>query len=323
VASTTRIDKATLAGILGRQMDVITRGQALAAGVTDGALRHRLRPGGPWRTLLPTVYIAATGMPSRVQQQMAAQLYGGPGSVVTGSAAVLSHRIRAPESQLMHATSLAVAFVQEHPARPGYGEGMNTDPRKPANDGPALMAAAAAETARVVSGAASTALEGATPCTDWDLRTLLNHTILWTSYSAERRAHGESVDEELMSKDFTADPGFAQDYETQIAKAVQAWSDPSAWAGDRSVMGSATPAADIAAMLIMEMVLHGWDIAKATGQEYRADDQLAAAVLETVQAQAELFRQYHGFADAIAIPDDATAFDRALSLSGRDPSWKR
>ena len=190
------------------------------------------------------------------------------------------------------------------------------------NHGPALMAAAAAETARVVADAArTTTLNTKTPCTDWDLRTLLNHTILWTSYSAERRAHGENVAEELMSKDFTADPGFAHDYQAQVQKAVQAWSDPQAWERDLNVMGSATPAADIAAMLIMEMVLHGWDIARATGQEYRADDALAQALLETVQAQAELFRQYQGFAEAKTIPDGAPAFDRALSLSGRDPHW--
>jgi uncharacterized protein (TIGR03086 family) len=190
-------------------------------------------------------------------------------------------------------------------------------------NGPALMAAAAAEAARVVAGAAKAAntktLEHTTPCTDWDLRTLLNHMILWTSYSAERRAYGESVAEELMSKDFTAEPGYAQDYQAQLAKAVDAWSKPEAWAGDRNVMGSATPAADIAAMLIAEMVLHGWDIAKATGQDYRCDDAVAQAVLETVQAQGELFRQYQGFAAIVPVPDDATTFDRALGLSGRDP----
>ena len=190
-------------------------------------------------------------------------------------------------------------------------------------NGPALMAAAAAEAARVVAGAAKAAntktLKQTTPCTDWDLRTLLNHTILWTSYSAERRAYGESVAEELMSKDFTAEPGYAQDYQAQIAKAVDAWSKPEAWAGDRNVMGSATPAADIAAMLIAEMVLHGWDIAEATGQDYRCDDAVARNVLKTVEAQGEMFRQYQGFAAIVPVPDDATAFDRALALSGRDP----
>ena len=184
------------------------------------------------------------------------------------------------------------------------------------------MAAAAAEAAKVVNGVPEGTLDAPTPCHDWDLRTLLNHTILWTSYSAERRAHGESVAEDLMTKDFTAEPGFRDDYARQIDRAVKAWSDPKAWEGELGVMGDATPAADVGAMLIMEMVLHGWDVAKATGQEYHADDATAEALLHTVQEQAELFRKYQGFADAIEAPEDATAFDRALRLSGRDPDWK-
>ena len=191
-----------------------------------------------------------------------------------------------------------------------------------AKNGPALMAAAAAETARAVTGAAKTApLDTKTPCPDWDLRTLLNHTILWTAYSAERRARGESVAEDLMSKDFTAEPGYAEAYQAQIAKAVHAWSDPEAWAGDRIVMGGAMPAADIAAILIMEMVLHGWDVAKAAGQDYHCSGELAQAVLQTVQAQGDMFRRYQGFAAIVPVPDDAPAFDRALGLAGRNPSW--
>ena len=189
----------------------------------------------------------------------------------------------------------------------------------------AEMAAAAAEAARVVSGVptGAHALDAPTPCQDWDLRTLLNHTILWTSYSAERRAHGESVAEDLMSKDFTAEPGFREDYAEQIGKAVSAWEDPRAWAGDLNVMGTATPGADVGAMLIMEMALHGWDVARATGQEYHAGDALGEVLEGPVRAQAELFRKYQGFADATAVPADATALDRALALSGRDPDWKQ
>jgi uncharacterized protein (TIGR03086 family) len=188
----------------------------------------------------------------------------------------------------------------------------------------AEMAAAAAEAARVVSGLpdATSTMDSATPCTDWDLRTLLNHTILWTSYSAERRAHGESVAEELMTKDFTAEPGYQAGYAAQIGRAVQAWSDPKAWEGDIGVMGDATPAADVAAMLIMEMVLHGWDVARATGQEYTCEVAVAEAALQTVQAQAELFRKYQGFKDIVPVPAGAPVFDRALSLSGRDPQWQ-
>ena len=186
----------------------------------------------------------------------------------------------------------------------------------------AEMAAASAEAARVVGNVPQKALDTPTPCGDWDLRTLLNHTILWTSYSAERRAHGESVAEELMDKDFTADPGFREDYARQIGKAVQAWSAPEAWAGTRNVMGDATPAADVGAMLLMETALHGWDVARATGQEFTTDEQTAEALEDIVQAQAELFRKYQGFADAIEPPKNATAFELALTLSGRDPNWK-
>jgi len=186
----------------------------------------------------------------------------------------------------------------------------------------AEMAAAAAEAARVVNGVPEGTLNAPTPCGDWDLQTLLNHTILWTSYSAERRAHGESVAEDLMNKDFTADPGFREDYARQISKAVQAWSDPQTWAGTLNVMGDATPAADVGAMLLMEMALHGWDVARATGQEFSADAKTANALEDIVQAQAELFRKYQGFADAVEPTPDATAFERALTLSGRDPNWK-
>src|SRR5271170_2649490 len=183
------------------------------------------------------------------------------------------------------------------------------------------MAAAAVEAARVVNGVHDE-LDAATPCADWDLRTLLNHTILWTSYSAERRAHGESVTEELMSKDFAAEPGYARAYQAQLTRAVQAWSDPEAWSRELDVMGGTTSAADVAAMLIAEMVLHGWDVAKATGQDYHCDDEVAQAVLNTVEAQGDLFRQYQGFAAVVPVPDDAAAFDRALALSGRDPQWQ-
>jgi uncharacterized protein (TIGR03086 family) len=183
------------------------------------------------------------------------------------------------------------------------------------------MAAAAAEAARVVGGVRSEQLSAATPCTDWDLRTLLNHTILWTAYSAERRARDEAVPDELMNRDFVAERGYAAGYAAQLDKAVAAWSDPAAWQRDLNVMGSPTPSADVAALLIAEMVLHGWDVAKASGQGYSCPDDVAAAVYEAVQANAELFRKYQGFADEVPVPDSAPVLDRALALSGRDPGW--
>jgi len=80
---------------------VISRGQALAVGLTDHALRHRLRPGGPWSGLLPGVYMAATGAPTTLQQEMAALLYAGDGSLVTGPAALRSHDIRTEVTEIV------------------------------------------------------------------------------------------------------------------------------------------------------------------------------------------------------------------------------
>jgi uncharacterized protein (TIGR03086 family) len=68
-----------------------------------------------------------------------------------------------------------------------------------------------------------------------------------------------------------------------------------------------------------ELVLHGWDLAVATGQQYTVDPAAAAAALAAVEANADLFRQYQGFAEAVPVPADAAALDRALGLSGRDP----
>src|SRR5690348_3620877 len=89
----TRLDRDALNRILGEQLDLITRRQALSAGLTGHALTHRLRPGGPWRKLLPGVYLAATGTPTPFQLEMAALLYAGKNSLVTGSAALRCHYI--------------------------------------------------------------------------------------------------------------------------------------------------------------------------------------------------------------------------------------
>jgi hypothetical protein len=102
MASSTRLDRdAPIRRTLERQLDVITRQQALTAGLTRHALGHRLRLGGPWQSLLPGVYMAATGTPTTIQREMAAMLYAGSSSVITGSAALRCHHIRGTSSDLV------------------------------------------------------------------------------------------------------------------------------------------------------------------------------------------------------------------------------
>jgi len=114
------LDRNAVDQILSRQLDVIARRQALASGVTDNALRHRLRAGGPWQKLLPGVYLAVTGAPTIAQQEMAGMLYAGSTSVITGLAALRHHRIRAPAAEFIDVLMPAsrrrrdAAFVRLH-----------------------------------------------------------------------------------------------------------------------------------------------------------------------------------------------------------------
>ena len=87
--------------LLREQESVISRDEAFRCGMTPSQLRHRLRPGGPWQRLLPGVYLTVTGTPTREQTEVAALRYAGPGSAITGLAALRRHGIRAPESRFI------------------------------------------------------------------------------------------------------------------------------------------------------------------------------------------------------------------------------
>jgi hypothetical protein len=87
-------DRGQLARIARGQYDVVTRSQALECSMTRGTIEYRLRPDGPWRQILPGVYLTVTGSPSQQQRETAALLYAGPQSVITGAVAVRRHNLR-------------------------------------------------------------------------------------------------------------------------------------------------------------------------------------------------------------------------------------
>lgn len=84
--------------MLGMQRQVLSRGQAFASGVTASGVQHRTRRGGPWQRLLPGVYLTTSGAPTLEQLAVAAVLYAGPNSLLTGAAALRAYRMQAPES---------------------------------------------------------------------------------------------------------------------------------------------------------------------------------------------------------------------------------
>jgi hypothetical protein len=74
--------------IVAWQFGVIARDQATACGITAAAIDYRLRLEGPWRRMLPGVYSTTTGTATAMQWSMAALLYAGPASMITGQTAV-------------------------------------------------------------------------------------------------------------------------------------------------------------------------------------------------------------------------------------------
>jgi hypothetical protein len=98
---TASLDLVRLRQLLRNQHDVITRAQALESGLTRSALAHRIRPSGPWQVLLPGVYLGVTGRPDHDQLDMAALLYAGPVSALTGAAALRRHGLEAQDSPVV------------------------------------------------------------------------------------------------------------------------------------------------------------------------------------------------------------------------------
>ena len=80
------------------------------------------------------------------------------------------------------------------------------------------------------------------------------------------------------------------------AAAARAWQDPTAWEGEAPFGGGSMPAAVIGSMMTSEFVLHGWDVARATGQSYTVPEPVATTALTGVEAIAGMGRDGGWFA---------------------------
>jgi uncharacterized protein (TIGR03086 family) len=82
------------------------------------------------------------------------------------------------------------------------------------------------------------------------------------------------------------------------------------------------PASVMAAVALDELVVHGWDLAVATGQEYRGDEESARRSLEFAGSVGDDPEARAGlYGPAVPVPDDAPVLDRLLGATGRDPAW--
>jgi len=186
-----------------------------------------------------------------------------------------------------------------------------------------LVADAAEPTVDVVRGIAPDQLDAPTPCTEFDVRRLINHLLFWgpSLVGAARKQSVAPPAEDDQGLDL-AGSDWAKQLEAQIDDIVASWSDPAAWDG-MTRMGSPTetPAVMIGGMVLGELVVHGWDLARATGQRPRWSNDVLTFTYDMVATTAEEGRQMGIYGPQVPVPETAPLLDRILGLTGRDPAW--
>lgn len=198
--------------------------------------------------------------------------------------------------------------------------------------GEALTPAAAVRVAAGLAAGAVAAVPAGgwsapTPCRDYDLRTLVDH-LAWAALLSQRAAtrtpfeHDWSTPSAPPFLDGIAPDGWAPVLAAELDTAADAWADPAAWEGETVMGTSPMPAGTVGPMMLAEFVLHGWDVARAAGAPYDVPAALGEQVLEAVRPLAGMGREGGWYGPEVAVPEDAPAFDRALGLTGRDPSWR-
>jgi uncharacterized protein (TIGR03086 family) len=173
--------------------------------------------------------------------------------------------------------------------------------------------------AAVVDGIRDDQLTAPTPC-DIPVAALLDHVVGLTAAFRDCAAKIPSTQPPESSADHL-DPQWRTTIPRQLDELAAAWRDPAAWEGTATAGGVTMPAEGIAHVAIDELVLHAWDLARATGQRFEPD----AASVEVVHGFTSQTAQQGGveglFGPPVDVPADAPLFDRALGFSGRDPSW--
>jgi uncharacterized protein (TIGR03086 family) len=110
----------------------------------------------------------------------------------------------------------------------------------------------------------------------------------------------------------------------RLAELAAAWRDERAWTGMTRAGGIDMPGEIAGTVAIDEVVVHGWDVAVATGRGYSCDEDLLQAAYGF--AQATVARDPQGtpglFGPPVTVPDDAPLLHRLLGLTGRDPAWR-
>jgi uncharacterized protein (TIGR03086 family) len=178
---------------------------------------------------------------------------------------------------------------------------------------------------QVVTETGDDQLGGPTPCRGMTVADLLDHLdglcLAFTAAAAKDQAggsQGPSADGSRLGSDWRVR------ISDRLAQLACAWQDETAWNGMTRAGGVDLPGEVAASVAINEVVVHGWDIAAATGHAYTCEARLVQAALAF--AQSAVVQNPEGtprlFGPPVRVPDSAPSLDRLIGLTGRDPAWQ-
>jgi uncharacterized protein (TIGR03086 family) len=157
-----------------------------------------------------------------------------------------------------------------------------------------------------------------TPCTEWDLRALVNHVAgeyLWVPEMLAGRTVadvGSRLDGDLLGDNPV------QALITAQQRAVAAVEEPDALSRTVHLSFGDTPAVEYAQQMMIDSVIHSWDVARALGGDEALDPELVEVAYAELQNIAEDWRAAGVFGPMTAASGDSTQA-KLLALSGRQP----
>lgn len=164
-------------------------------------------------------------------------------------------------------------------------------------------------------------LTAATPCTRWDLRGLLNHTLGAMEYCAAAAAN-EADPSSVDAKRWAGTDKIGDDPESAFAalaeRALAVWHTPGVLERTCAMPYGPTPASEVVRRSLTDVVVHGWDIARATGENADIPTGLAEPLLEIDRKLVHPGRRGIAFAAEVPIESDL-ASDRLVAFLGRVP----
>ncbi|MFD5950129.1 TIGR03086 family metal-binding protein [Streptomyces collinus] len=200
------------------------------------------------------------------------------------------------------------------------------DPASPSTSSPVLDLGPQTEVlAQLVGGVGDEQLERPTPCPEYEVRHLLGHLagLAAAFRDAARKDLGVTTDTSPGSSLPELGPDWREELPKVLADLAEAWRDPAAWTGMTRAGGVDLPGEVAGVVATDELVIHGWDLARATGRPYTPDPAALQVCHDFLEASADSPDRGEIFAPVVPVGPDAPLLARAVGLSGRDPGWTR